>query len=158
MSKTTKAPKAFVRYNTRATIRQKRAIKDLVENGSHKTLKSVMIDAGYSENTAKAPQKLTESKGFIAEALPLIKRLEHARDQAIRRMAQTVDKATYRDTADAIDKLTKNIQLLSGGATEAQLVINISPEIARKNEIKQEMPEKPVEVSSDKQNEAVNSI
>lgn len=35
----------------------------LVAKGSH-TLKDTMIKAGYSVNTAKAPTKVTESKGF----------------------------------------------------------------------------------------------
>lgn len=44
------------------TLRQKKAIENLVANGS--TLAGAMRDAGYSANTARAPQKLTESKGF----------------------------------------------------------------------------------------------
>jgi hypothetical protein len=43
------------------TIRQKRVAK-LVENG--RTMGEVMVQAGYSPNTAKAPTKLTKSKGW----------------------------------------------------------------------------------------------
>lgn len=53
------------------TEKQKRAFKELVENGS--TKKEAMIKAGYSENTAKAPTKMTDSKGWenlMAEYLP----------------------------------------------------------------------------------------
>ncbi len=45
-----------------ATIKQKRAFKEIVENGRNKG--KAMILAGYSENTAIAPTKLTESKGW----------------------------------------------------------------------------------------------
>lgn len=45
-----------------ATQKQKRAIDNLVENGGN--VSKAMKDAGYSEATAKTPQKLTESKAF----------------------------------------------------------------------------------------------
>ena len=45
-----------------ATIKQQRAVKNLVGNGGNVT--KAMIDANYSLNTANTPQKLTESKGF----------------------------------------------------------------------------------------------
>jgi len=44
------------------TIKQKKAIKNMVENGG--IVSKAMVDAGYSPATAKTPQKLTESKGF----------------------------------------------------------------------------------------------
>ena len=42
----------------------------MVENGGN--MSKAMIDAGYSPNTAKTPQKLTNSKGFksIANIIP----------------------------------------------------------------------------------------
>ena len=44
-----------------ATLRQEKAAR-LVESG--RTMGEVMIEAGYSPNTAKAPTKLTKSKGW----------------------------------------------------------------------------------------------
>ena len=41
---------------------QKRAFKEIVEKGRKKG--AAMVSAGYSKNTAIAPTKLTESKGF----------------------------------------------------------------------------------------------
>lgn len=46
-----------------STIKQKKALNNLVGNGGNIT--KAMIDAGYSENTANTPQKLTESKGWL---------------------------------------------------------------------------------------------
>lgn len=46
-----------------ATIKQKKAFDNIVENGGN--ISKGMIDAKYSPNTAKTPQKLTESKGWI---------------------------------------------------------------------------------------------
>ena len=44
------------------TVKQKKAINNIVENGGN--ISKAMRDAGYSEQTAKTPQKLTESVGF----------------------------------------------------------------------------------------------
>lgn len=46
-----------------ATQKQKRAVDKLVENGGN--VSKAMEAAGYSKATAKTPQKLTESKGFL---------------------------------------------------------------------------------------------
>jgi|TARA_R100001530_G_C4303781_1_gene151194 hypothetical protein len=54
-----------------ATIKQKKAIKKIVENGGN--ISKAMRDVGYSEETAKTPQKLTNSKGWnelMEEYLP----------------------------------------------------------------------------------------
>lgn len=45
-----------------ATLRQRKAIDKLVENGGN--VSRAMIEAGYTPATAKTPQKLTESVGF----------------------------------------------------------------------------------------------
>lgn len=44
------------------TIRQKKAFKKVVENGG--IVSTAMIEAGYSPNTAKTPQKLTNSQAW----------------------------------------------------------------------------------------------
>lgn len=46
-----------------ATSRQELALEKMVENGG--IASQAMLEAGYSPNTAKTPQKLTESIGFI---------------------------------------------------------------------------------------------
>jgi len=45
-----------------ATIKQKKALDKVVENGGN--ISKAMVDAGYSPETAHTPQKLTESKGW----------------------------------------------------------------------------------------------
>jgi hypothetical protein len=46
-----------------ATGKQEKALEEMVENGG--IASKAMLEAGYSPNTAKTPQKLTESLGFI---------------------------------------------------------------------------------------------
>lgn len=45
-----------------ATLRQKKAAKEVVENGG--IVSRAMVKAGYSPKTAKNPDKLTKSKGW----------------------------------------------------------------------------------------------
>lgn len=45
-----------------ATEKQKRALDKMLENGGN--ISKAMREVGYSENTAKTPQKLTDSKGW----------------------------------------------------------------------------------------------
>ena len=54
-----------------ATIKQKKAIKNVVENGGN--VSKAMRDANYSKETAKNPKKLTKSKAWeelMEEYLP----------------------------------------------------------------------------------------
>lgn len=44
------------------TVKQQQAFEKVVENGGN--VSRAMIDVNYSPNTAKTPQKLTESKGW----------------------------------------------------------------------------------------------
>ena len=46
-----------------ATTKQQNALANVVENGGN--VSKAMIKAGYSPNTAKTPQKLTQSKAFV---------------------------------------------------------------------------------------------
>lgn len=46
-----------------STYKQQQALNRMVENGGN--VSQAMRDVGYSDNTAKTPQKLTESLGFI---------------------------------------------------------------------------------------------
>lgn len=73
-----------------ATERQKEAIENVVENGGN--VSRAMLDAGYSPNTAKTPQKLTESKAWeelMKEHLPDVslakvhEQLLHSEEQPI---------------------------------------------------------------------------
>jgi hypothetical protein len=46
-----------------STYKQQQTLNKIVENGGN--VGQAMRDVGYSKNTAKTPQKLTESLGFI---------------------------------------------------------------------------------------------
>jgi len=100
-----------------ATLKQKRAVTKLLENRGN--LGKAMKDAQYADNTAKNPKNLTDSLGFKELTKPIIEQLEKKRQEAIDAMTGKKIKAEKaKDLTDIIDKLTKNIQLLGGKATE----------------------------------------
>ena len=86
-----------------ATIKQKTALNKVVENGGN--VSKAMRDAGYTEKTAKTPQKLTESKGWkelVEEYLPddLLARVHHEGLQATKgKKPDYFARHKYLDTA-----------------------------------------------------------
>ena len=93
------------------TLKQQKAVQNLVENGS--TLKKAMIDAGYSPNTAIAPQKLTESKGFqeikkqYQDSL-IAKGLDH--DKLATKMAEWLDAMKVHTSHTEPDRFVPDYQ------------------------------------------------
>lgn len=57
--------------------------------------------------------------------LPLVERLENERNAIIARLEKVRSKAKYRDLIDGLDKITKNIQLLTGGSTDNVKVVTV---------------------------------
>jgi hypothetical protein len=48
-----------------STPRQRKAVKELVENGGKRSINKTLKKAGYSDAMAHTPAKVTKSKGFI---------------------------------------------------------------------------------------------
>ncbi len=51
-----------MKYKIKGTMKQKLAVVEVIKNGGN--VGAAMRKVGYSSNTAKTPQKLTESDGF----------------------------------------------------------------------------------------------
>ncbi len=104
------------------TERQKALAKELIANTKRaKPLnKSEMLESvGYTRNTArhKTPD-IINAPGVQRDVLPVVEKMIKARDRAIDLLAGKEEKANYSDITGGIDKLTKNIELLSGGVTD----------------------------------------
>lgn len=100
--------------------------KKVLENlgkGKKINLGKIARESGYADNTADNPKNITETKTYQDAIKPIVEQLEVERQRAIKRLSKTINKAKYRDLMDAIDKLTKNIQLLNGGKTESNEMI-----------------------------------
>lgn len=88
-----------------------------IGKGKRPNITRIAVKKGYTYKTANSGQ-VQKTKTFQNEIQPLVQRLEEERDAIIERLKATRDKAKYRDLIDGMDKVTKNIQLLTGGATE----------------------------------------
>lgn len=112
--------KKVVKKQPRKTEKQRKLIKLISENlsttGLTKSLTQLMKDAGYSDSSSRQQAEIMNR--LDEEINPVVNAMIKERDAAIKRMAQIRGKAKYRDLTDAIDKLTKNAQLLSGKETE----------------------------------------
>jgi mevalonate kinase len=101
-------------------------VSESIRKGKRINLGKIIESKGYSKQTANAPQRVTNTKSYKEVIDPVIREMMKRRDEAIQGMLNTMDQAKYRDFADALDKLTKNIQLLSGKETEhAAMTVNV---------------------------------
>lgn len=106
-----------------------------VRKGEKINMQEIQKKHGYSAKSAKS-MKVKETKTFKTEIKEIVKAMERERARAIELLRARSNKAKYRDLVDGLDKLTKNIQLLTGKETERNtLNIEISEEIARKNNV-----------------------
>lgn len=100
------------------TEKQRKLVKLLSENfglAKPKTMLQMMLEAGYEESSAR--QQSTTLAGIREELEPIVQDMQDHRENVIKEMVKKMPKAKYRDLTDSLDKLTKNIQLLSGGKT-----------------------------------------
>lgn len=88
-----------------------------VGKGRRANISKIGVEKGYSVQSARSG-KITKTKSYQAEVTPLIQSLEEERRAIILRLKKVRSKARYRDLIDGLDKITKNLQLLTGGATE----------------------------------------
>ena len=103
----------------RTTEKQRKLLKLVSENiglEKPKTMLEMMLEAGYAEETARQQSGILA--GIREDLDPIVAELEAHRLEVMQRMRKEFSKARYRDLSDALDKLTKNIQLLSGKATD----------------------------------------
>ena len=104
-----------------ATLLQRKLIKLISENirsSKRLTLGELMLKAGYSKSQSLNPNHIFEQPGMQIQMNPIVTALETQRKRAIAMLSKKISKAKYRDLVDGIDKFTKNIELLSGRATE----------------------------------------
>lgn len=88
-----------------------------VEKGGKPFITTIAPTKGYSPRTAHSG-KIQKSKGYQEIMKPFTDALIDERNRAIKAMKGKISKAKYRDLVDAVDKLTKNHQLLTGNSTE----------------------------------------
>lgn len=109
------------------TPKQEKLIKLIMENygnkESTKTMGELLIQAGYTEETAKNPQLIFQSEAIQEGISDFVKDMEDKRKNALKEITDAkLKKSSAKDNVHIVDTLTKNIQLLSGKETESNKV------------------------------------
>ena len=92
----------------------------------------MLLEAGYTKATAKNPYIIYESESIQEGISDFISQLDDKRRMAITYITKKkLTKASPRDLSYIADVLTKNHQLLSGGATERNEVSEVSIKIKK---------------------------
>lgn len=122
------------------TPKQEKLLILIQENIGNKnstlTMGQMLIEAGYSEETAKTPRAIFETDGIKKATEDLVKKLEDKRRMAITHITEDkMERSAIRDLVNVVDMFTKNIQLLTGKETSRDtLNLQISETIAKKND------------------------
>lgn len=101
--------------NAKAVARE---VLETLRKGKRVNKGEIIRKNGYSESTATVPNNVTDTKSYQEVVRPVVERMIEERDEVIKAMKLKRDDAHYNHLTDALDKLTKNIQLLSGEQTE----------------------------------------
>lgn len=114
-------------------------VSESVRKGKKKTYGEIAKEVGYSAKSALKPYRIRNSKAykaaFIAENAPIIEGLQQEINRIKRAMSQKdLSQEDYRVLVGSLDLLTKNYQLLSGGATERQVFV-LPSEVIKKNDL-----------------------
>jgi hypothetical protein len=105
------------------TPKQEKLIKLILDNmgtlGSTKTMGELLKEAGYSESIQKNPYLILQSDAVKEGINEVAEQIESLRSKALTELqARDLSGEQYRDVIKAVDVLTKNHQLLTGGETE----------------------------------------
>lgn len=109
-----------------------------VENGGKVNHRSLLLKHGYSDKVSRNPHRVTTTKSYMAVMKNVTGAMEKERARILdTMMKKDISAEKYSTLVQSADIITKNIQLLSGKATEnVAMVIEVSEAIANKNKAK----------------------
>jgi two-component sensor histidine kinase len=91
---------------------------ETINAGKRVNLQEIQRGNGYTAKSAKA-MKATQTKTYKDAMTPFASRLQKEISKIQLEMAKrSISDEDYRDLAEVLDKLNKNLQLATGGATE----------------------------------------
>jgi len=116
-------------------------VSETIRKGKKVILGDILKENGYSDATANSPSLVTKTKSYMTalelEKRPLLEGLQREINEIKQAMAnKDKSKEEYRTLVGSLDIVTRNYQLLSGGATERQVFV-LPSEVLEKNSIKE---------------------
>lgn len=95
-----------------------RAVIAEVENGGKPVITTIAPKHGYSPRTAHSG-KIQKSPSYQKVLQPYTARLQRHQEKILLAMeSKDLDEEQYKTLADALAKITHDVQLLTGGSTE----------------------------------------
>ena len=93
-------------------------VLESIGKGEKPSVRKIAPRHGYALSTADSGE-IQKTKSFQSIINPVVNAWIKERNRITKALSKKdLDAVSYRDGMDAIDKLTKNIQLLTGGSTE----------------------------------------
>lgn len=111
-------PKIKVLKKREPSLRAQKAVNILVEKGGTKG--GALIEAGFSPNTAKTPEKVFGQPAVVELVDDVLLELKAHRTEVLKRMRETFGKASYGTLMVSLGILNKDIELLDGRPTQIQ--------------------------------------
>ena len=94
-------------------------VKRKVIKGEKIVMGKIIKKHGYSDGISKQPIRVRKTQSYQEEMKPIVEQLERERQRIISEMEnKDLTQVQYGELGRMVDIFTKNIQLLSGGATE----------------------------------------
>lgn len=105
-----------------------------MKKGEFKSYKEIIAANGYSKGIHIHPEKVVKTKSYQSVMEPFVKQLERERQRLMSEMVtRDLSQEEYKTMVEAVDKLTKNSQLLSGGNTD-QVALVLPGDVTKKYE------------------------
>lgn len=121
------------------SINAENVAKDVLETirkGEKVVLGKIIQKNGYSVATSTVPPLVTRTKSYQKVIDPVAKRWIRLRDKLTKELERKdLAEESMRDITDTIDKLTKNIQLVTGGATANVAVMGVEINVRKDSAI-----------------------
>lgn len=103
-----------------------REVLDTISKGKRVNKGEIIRKNGYSETTSTVPSLVTDTQSYKDTIEPIVSRWQNE-IQRIQAELERKDlgEEKYKDLVDSIDKLNKQVQLATGGATDNVAVSNV---------------------------------
>lgn len=102
-----------------ASMAAKAVAKEVLETlgkGKKPSVTKIAVKNGYTAATAKSGV-IQKTKSYRSVIDPFLLKLIRLREKTVVQAGKRLSKANYKDSVYGMDKLTQNIQLLSGKST-----------------------------------------
>lgn len=106
-------------------------VSETLGKGEKVILGEIIRKHGYADSTSETPSNVTNTKSYQEVIKPIVNRWIKERERLTTELeGRNLTEEKYETVVKSIDLITKNIQLLSGGATDVTKVLLIDKELA----------------------------